>query len=209
MAQGQLVETDRSQLVAGYVGQTAIRTREAFERAKGGVLLIDEAYALVRGSETDFGREAIDTIVKLVEDWRDELVVIVAGYPEEMSTFVAANPGLASRFPTTIHFPDYTTAELLEIFDRLAAAGGYTVDPAAREKLRYVIDRQPRTRGFGNGRFVRNLFEATMARQARRVVELGPEVSDSELVTLLADDVSLGRDEDAPQITGAPPPGDR
>ena len=113
VSKGHLVETDRSQLVAGYVGQTAARTRAAMESALGGTLLIDEAYALARGSEQDFGREAIDTIVKFMEDHRDDLAVIAAGYPEEMQTLIDANPGLQSRFTRAIHFPDYTTAELV------------------------------------------------------------------------------------------------
>src|SRR5690606_19336156 len=116
---GHLVETDRAGLVAGFVGQTATKVTEVFDRADQGVLLIDEAYALVRGNEQDFGREAIDTIVKLVEDRRERVVVIVAGYPDEMQTFVDANPGLRSRFPKTIHFPDYDTDELLLIFQKL------------------------------------------------------------------------------------------
>ncbi len=122
VSKGHLVETDRSQLVAGYVGQTAILVRKAFDEADEGVLLIDEAYALVRGGENDFGKEAIDTIVKLVEDRRDSVIVIVAGYPDEMAEFVDANPGLRSRFPKTIHFPDYSTDELVQIFESLERA---------------------------------------------------------------------------------------
>ena len=185
---GHLVETDRSHLVAGYVGQTATRVRETFDRAMGGVLLVDEAYALVRGGENDFGREAIDTIVKLVEDRRDALVVIVAGYPDEMAAFVEANPGLRSRFPRTIHFPDYSTDELVAIFDQLAGKAEYRLDDEARAALRLALDAAPRDRGFGNGRLARNLFEQAVAAQASRIVEIG-EPTDAQLVTLEAADI--------------------
>jgi Cdc6-like AAA superfamily ATPase len=167
---GHLVETDRSQLVAGYVGQTAIQVRQVFESALEGVLLVDEAYALVRGGERDFGREAIDTIVKLVEDHRDAIVVVCAGYPDEMGEFVDSNPGLRSRFPKTIFFPDYTTDELLKIFESQCEKGGYNPDKPALAATWAWLDMQPRDKGFGNGRLVRNLFEAAMAAQATRLV---------------------------------------
>jgi Cdc6-like AAA superfamily ATPase len=185
---GHLVEADRSSLVAGYVGQTAPKVVAAFDRADEGVLLIDEAYSLARGGENDFGREAIDTIVKLVEDRRDRIVVIMAGYPDEMDALVTANPGMRSRFPKSIHFPDYTTDELVQIFDMQAGAGHYQLDDAARTKLRRVLDAIPRDRGFGNGRLVRNLFEAAVAHQASRLVA-GPDPTDAQLTTLVADDI--------------------
>ncbi|MFN2555781.1 MAG: DNA glycosylase AlkZ-like family protein [Nitriliruptorales bacterium] len=184
---GHLVETDRSQLVAGYVGQTAQRVRDAFDTADEGVLLIDEAYALVRGGEEDFGREAIDMIVKLVEDRRDRVVVIVAGYPDEMAAFIAANPGLRSRFPKTIHFPDYTTDELVAIFELLAGQAQYRCDPEAREQVRRYLEGQPRGRGFGNGRLARNLFEQTISRQASRIVELAHPSNDELMAITVAD----------------------
>ena len=133
---GHLVETDRAGLVAGFVGQTAGRVVAAFDRAEGGVLLIDEAYSLARGGENDFGREAIDTVVKLVEDRRDRLVVILAGYPDEMEALVGANPGMRSRFPKTIHFPDYSDDELVRIVAAIGAAGRYTLDAGAEAALR-------------------------------------------------------------------------
>ena len=188
VTKGHLVETDRSQLVAGYVGQTAIQVRKAFDEADEGVLLIDEAYALVRGGENDFGKEAIDTIVKLVEDRRDSVIVIVAGYPEEMAAFVDANPGLRSRFPKTIHFPDYSTDELVQIFESLGRGQKYACAPAALDKVRTWLDAQPRVRGFGNGRLARNLFEAIVARQSSRLVDVnGP--TDEQLCTFVAADV--------------------
>jgi Cdc6-like AAA superfamily ATPase len=188
VATGHLVETDRAGLVAGYVGQTATKVTEVFDRADEGVLLVDEAYALVRGNETDFGREAIDTIVKLVDDRRDRVVVIVAGYPDEMADFVAANPGLRSRFPRTIHFPDYTTDELVQIFESLCDKGHYAPDQAALDAVRAWLDAQPRRKGFGNGRLARNLFEAATARQATRIVDRA-EVTDTDLVSLTAPDI--------------------
>jgi Cdc6-like AAA superfamily ATPase len=188
VARGHLVETDRSQLVAGFVGQTAIQVRQVFDTAEEGVLLIDEAYALVRGGERDFGREAIDTIVKLVEDRRDSIVVIVAGYPDEMHEFVDANPGLRSRFPKTIFFPDYTDDELVAIFETLEEKGQYQLDDDGKAKLRSVLEAQPREKGFGNGRFVRNLFEAAVANQASRIVAVDSP-SDAQLTTLTAADV--------------------
>jgi len=185
---GQLIETDRAGLVAGYVGQTATKVVEAFDRADQGVLLIDEAYALVRGGENDFGKEAIDTIVKLVEDRRDRVVVIAAGYPAEMDDFVAANPGLKSRFPKRIDFPDYSTDELLQIFQHLCDEAHYLCDADAKAKVGRWLDSQPRVKGFGNGRLARNLFENTVARQASRVVEID-DPTDIQLVLLMPADV--------------------
>lgn len=169
---GHLVETDRSGLVAGFVGQTAKNVVEVFDRSRGGVLLIDEAYSLVRGGEKDFGREAIDAIVKLVEDRRDDTVVIMAGYPDEMAELMGSNPGLRSRFPQTIHFPDYTTDELVTIASLIAGGNEYEFDEDAKVRLAELIDDVPRDRGFGNGRLARNVFESAVARHASRVVDM-------------------------------------
>jgi len=186
---GQLVEVTRSDLVAGYVGQTAIKTTEAVRRALGGILFIDEAYALARsaGLEHDFGQEAVDTLVKLMEDHRDELVVIAAGYGQEMAQFISSNPGLPSRFPRTIRFPDYSTDELLSIFEGMCERDRYQLSPDALDGLRQHLARLPRTPEFGNGRLVRNLFEAALARQASRVVASGG----TDLTTLTRQDLSL------------------
>ncbi len=185
---GQLVETDRSALVAGYVGQTATKTRAVVEQALGGVLLIDEAYALARGGENDFGREAVDTLVKYMEDHRDDLVVIVAGYPAEMDELIAANPGLRSRFPRTIAFPDYTDDELVRIFVTMGTSGRYDPTDDALLAVRRVLAAQPRGRGFGNARLVRNLFERAVANQATRLVHLD-EPTEEQLTTLIAADI--------------------
>ncbi len=186
---GQLVETDRSGLVSGYVGQTALKVVEVADRAIGGVLLIDEAYALARGGENDFGREAIDTLVKVIEDRRDEMVVIAAGYPDEMADFVDANPGLASRFPKTIFFPDYSDDELWAIFKSIGEDAGYHPDADAEAKVRAWFASVPRDKGFGNGRLARNLFEDAVARQAGRVVAIA-EPTDEDLTTLTAADIA-------------------
>lgn len=205
---GQLIETDRSGLVVGYVGQTATRVREVVHTALGGVLLIDEAYALARGGERDFGREAIDTLVKLMEDHRDELVVIVAGYPDEMAGLIDSNPGLASRFPRTITFPDYDDDELVSILVQIARQHAYELDDEARAQAQHWFAAQPRGPGFGNGRLARNLFEEATARQATRLVadgrsreEGGP--SAEQLTTLTGADLPAPGDrlavEDLPQ----------
>ena len=186
---GHLVESDRSQLVAGFVGQTAIRVRETFDKADEGVLLIDEAYALSRGGESDFGREAVDTLVKYIEDRRDRVVVIVAGYPAEMADFIDSNPGLRSRFPRTIDFPDYSTDELVEILSDLAERNAYRLTDGARRVVREYLEVQERGKGFGNARLARNLFEASIARQAQRLVRQDTH-SDTDLATLTAADIT-------------------
>ena len=191
VGRGHLVEVDRSGLVAGFVGQTAPKVVAAFDEADEGVLLIDEAYSLVRGSESDFGREAIDTIVKLVEDRRDRIVVIMAGYPDEMELLVSANPGLRSRFPKTIHFPDYTTEDLIAIFRMQCDKGGYIATDAAILAVREHLDALPRDKGFGNGRVSRNLFEAAVARQASRIVAID-HPTDVQLTELTAADIPPG-----------------
>ena len=171
-SQGQLVEVDRSGLVAGYVGQTAIKTRKVIESALGGVLFIDEAYSLYRGEQDSFGLEAIDTLVKGMEDHRDELVVILAGYTREMETFLTANSGLASRFPNRIEFPDYTADELLDITNVLARGKGYRLAESCTEPLRGYYERRQAedARTAGNGRLARNTLEKAIFNQSRRLI---------------------------------------
>ena len=188
LSKGQLVEADRSQLVAGFVGQTAMKTRTVVEQALGGLLLIDEAYALARGGENDFGREAIDTVVKLMEDHRDDLAVIAAGYTDEMATFISSNPGLRSRFTRTIEFPDYTDDELVEIFVRLGESNRYHPTDDAVARLREILAATPRDKAFGNARFIRNVFEAAVSSQASRLVA-ADEPSEEQLTTLIAADL--------------------
>jgi Cdc6-like AAA superfamily ATPase len=170
---GHLVEVDRSELVAGYLGQTATKTAEVVASAAGGVLFIDEAYSLTASGPggDQYGQESVDTLVKEMEDRRDDLVVIVAGYPAPMAAFIAANPGLASRFRTTIEFEDYTDDELVAILRHLADGADYELEPAAVERFREVLGRVPRDSSFGNGRYARNALEAAIGHHAWRLRE--------------------------------------
>ena len=172
LQKGHLVETDRSGLVAEYEGQTAVKTNKVIDRALGGVLFIDEAYSLVTGDQTDFGREAIATLLKRMEDDRDKLVVILAGYGEEMKQFIDSNPGLQSRFNRYIHFQDYSVDELVRIFNTLVEKYDYELTEEARLAIyRYLKESvDHKDKNFGNGRAVRNLFEKTLERQANRLV---------------------------------------
>ncbi len=200
LSQGQLVEVDRSELVAGYLGQTATKTAEAVASATGGVLFIDEAYSLtgIGASGDQYGQEAVDTLVKEMEDRRDDLVVIVAGYPAPMRAFIAANPGLASRFRTTIEFEDYTDDELVQILTQLAGSADYEVLPEAVERFRETLGRTPRGDSFGNGRFARNALEAAIGHHAWRLRGTDAPTLD-ELRQLIAKDF----DED-PLDAGSP-----
>jgi hypothetical protein len=173
LGSGHLVEVDRSALVGEYVGHTGPKTKAAFRRALHGVLFIDEAYALVPdGQGADFGQEAISTLVKLMEDHREEVVVIVAGYPYEMARFVSTNPGLASRFSRTLTFEDYSVDELVRIVQSQAADHEYHLGPGAVDKLRDYFESIDRDEGFGNGRFARGVFQHMTEQHAQRVAEL-------------------------------------
>jgi adenylate kinase family enzyme len=189
LSKGQLIEVDRSELVAGYLGQTAVKTAEVVAKAAGGVLFIDEAYSL---TGDQYGTEAVDTLVKEMEDRRDDLVVIVAGYPAPMQAFVAANPGLASRFRTTIEFDDYTDDELVQILTLLAEGCDFELTTEALEHFRELLAKTPRGSTFGNGRFSRNTLEAAIGAHAWRLrdVELP---STEQLRQLLPQD--LDQDE--------------
>ncbi len=169
LERGHLVECDRQGLVAGYLGQTAIKTGELVQSALGGVLFVDEAYAL---ASDDYGREAIETLLKAMEDHRDSLVVIVAGYPDEMAELLASNPGLASRFHETLEFADYTDDELVAIFRLMAEKDDYTPTDDCVTALRLKLAGTPRGRTFGNGRFVRNVFEDAVTTQATRLADV-------------------------------------
>lgn len=190
LSEGQLVEVDRSDLVAGYVGQTAIKTRDVLKKAYGGVLFIDEAYSLAKGGDNDFGKEAIDTILKEMEDKRDNLVVIVAGYEKLMQEFIDSNPGLRSRFKNFIHFQDYTGKELYRIFLNMANASQYKITPDAKSALLDYFEElyQKRDENFGNGRDVRNVFETIVTKQAKRVARLS-QPSNEELMTIQLSDL--------------------
>ena len=192
LSKGQLVEVDRSGLVAGYVGQTALKTQQVLQSALGGVLFIDEAYSLAPGDNpTDFGREAIEVLLKGMEDHRKDLVVIVAGYTGPMEQFIHSNPGLESRFNKYLTFDDYTAGQLLEIFHSLCKKNGYALSPAAETKaaetFQALYDHRDET--FGNAREARNIFEDAVARQANRVAGLA-KPSKEDLMAILPEDLS-------------------
>ncbi|MEG0492227.1 MAG: AAA family ATPase [Clostridia bacterium] len=190
LAQGQLVEADRSTLVAGYLGQTAIKTQQVIQKALGGVLFIDEAYSLAGENDDSYGKEAIETLLKAMEDHRNELVVIVAGYEELMHQLIDSNPGLRSRFNKYFHFIDYTGAELSEIFLSFCKKNGYKLNEDSQEMLTAYLHTayQNRQEHFGNARMVRNLFEKAINCQANRIAQLG-HISDEHLTTLCVEDL--------------------
>jgi type VII secretion ATPase EccA len=201
LKRGHLVEVDRAGLVGEFVGTTALKTDRAVKRALDGVLFIDEAYALSRGAELrqDFGPEAIETLLKRMEDNRHRLVVIVAGYPALMRAFLESNPGLHSRFSREITFPDYATGELVAITQTFASDAEYRFDEGAVEALQRILDGAKRGERFGNARFARTLFEQALNAQALRLEGRLDEVEPDQLSVLTADDVvaaarTLGED---------------
>ena len=201
LSKGQLIEVDRSGLVAGYVGQTATKTSEVIEKAKGGVLFIDEAYSLNSSSENDFGQEAIDTILKAMEDNRDDLIVIVAGYDGLMDRFIHSNPGLESRFNRYLHFDDYNLDEMMGIFQLQCKKGCYELDDEARDEVRlFISEENTNSISFGNARGVRNIFEKVLVNQANRLAAMD-NVTREDLMRITKEDVDLARgiDPNAPK----------
>lgn len=186
-----LVEVDRSDLVAKYVGQTAVKTNEVIDSALDGVLFIDEAYALANGGPSDYGHEAVETLLKRMEDDRDRLVVVIAGYTDKMKTFIAMNPGLQSRFTRTIEFPDYSADELTEIFVRMAKQEEYVLMPGTLSHVRLEMERRvaKKTASFGNARTVRSLFERVKEYQAQRLAPSLDELTREDLTALFQEDV--------------------
>ena len=191
----KLVEVKRSDLVAGYVGQTATQTREVIESALDGVLFIDEAYSLSAGGEKDFGIEAINELVKMMDDNRDRLVVILAGYSKEMDDFLDKNDGLKSRIPNIIQFPDYEVDQLMQIAQGMYSAQRYELDEAAKDVLRSKLEAASHERNFGNGRYVRNLMEESINNQAYRLTQK-KDYSPSEWNIILAEDIDAQLTED-------------
>lgn len=196
LSRGQLVEVDRSGLVAGYVGQTALKTQEAIKSALGGVLFIDEAYSLSSGGENDFGREAIETILKAMEDHRDDLIVIVAGYNGPMGDFLSSNPGLESRFNKYFYFPDYNGEQLMAIFRSQCGKNSYKLTEEAEKAAVELFTElyEERNDNFGNGRDVRNCFEDMIVRQSNRVAAMAAPSRD-DLMTVLPEDLTDSEEE--------------
>ena len=197
LSKGQLVETDRSGLVAGFVGQTALKTQEKIKAAMGGVLFIDEAYALSSNEQDTFGQESVDTILKAMEDHRDDLVVIVAGYTAPMEKFINSNPGLKSRFNKYIEFPDYTTDELEQIFYMNCEKYDYVVEEEVKHQIRslIVLRKLQQLENFANAREVRNMFEEIITNQARRVAAMENPTQEDMMKITLEDLVERKEDE--------------
>jgi SpoVK/Ycf46/Vps4 family AAA+-type ATPase len=191
LSKGHMVEVDRSGMVAGYMGQTSLKVKQVVEKAKGGILFIDEAYALSNhGPEGDFGQEAIDTLNKAMEDYRDDLIVIVAGYPDLMEEFIDANPGLKSRFNKTIAFPDYNAEDLMAIFTYMSREQDYHLSEEAVKVLREKLEAMVRNKdaNFGNARDVRNYLSNVIERQANRLIAIGT-ASKEQLLMIEAEDL--------------------
>lgn len=190
LKKGEVVEVDRSGLVGGYLGQTAIKVKEVIDKALGGVLFIDEAYSLTSNDRDAYGREAVDTILKAMEDNRDNLIVIVAGYPEPMKKFINSNPGLESRFNKYINFEDYSPEELMEIFLLICKKSAYTISDEAKEKVYQILctEYETRDQNFANARTARNLFERVIVQQANRLYS-NSNPSDKELTELILSDI--------------------
>ena len=195
LRRGHLVEADRAGMVAGYVGQTALKVKEVVNRALGGVLFIDEAYALTSGGGNDFGQEAVETLLKMMEDHRDDLIVIVAGYTVKMGEFLDSNPGLRSRFSKHLHFDDYDPPQLTRIFQNFCRKADFQLSPAAEKDLAVIFELLSTSRDetFGNARLARNLFETTVNKQANRIVSL-PVIDKTILATIEAADIPNAED---------------
>lgn len=211
LSKGQLIETDRAGLVGGYVGQTAIKVKKVVKNALGGILFIDEAYTLTRSQGgDDFGQEAVDTLLKCMEDHRDDLIVIVAGYPDLMSQFISSNPGLQSRFNKYIDFADYQPDELLDIFEKKCESEGYRLSEKARHYARnhFISLYENRDENFANGRDVRNYFEKALARQANRLANCSNWTNDQLAkieVSDLSDDLTAAYEQETAEISETQP----
>lgn len=195
LSKGHMVEVERADLVGEYIGHTAQKTREHIKQAQGGVLFIDEAYSLARGGEKDFGREAIDCLVKGMEDYRNQFIAIIAGYEAEMDWFLASNPGLPSRFPIHMTFPDYSVPALLMIARQMAVDRQYRLSPEAEFKLKHQLTRLQddpwRESNFSNARWVRNMLEASIRQHALRLFDETVPTRE-QLMTLVAADLCWG-----------------
>ncbi|WP_419080475.1 AAA family ATPase, partial [Phascolarctobacterium succinatutens] len=192
LSKGQFIEVSRTDLIAGYQGQTALKVKKVIERAKGGVLFVDEAYSITENEHSDsYGRECLTELTKALEDYRNDLVVIVAGYTEPMKIFFESNPGLKSRFNTFIEFPDYTAFELMEILYNMCLKNDYMLTPTAKEKLQDILIAKVAYKNdeFANGRLVRNIYDDIIMNQARRLINVDNPTK-GELMQILDEDVS-------------------
>lgn len=185
---GHMIEVDRSNIVGEYIGHTAVKVKKEVKRAIGGILFIDEAYSLARGSQKDFGKEAIDALVKSMEDHKDELILILAGYEDEMEIFLDSNPGLRSRFPIHIQFKDYTISELLDIANKIAYEKEYELSECAINKLKKLLSQDPDSKNKGNARFIRNIVERAFRKQAVRLSSK-KHISKDDLLLIICDDI--------------------
>jgi stage V sporulation protein K len=192
LSKGHLIEAERADLVGEYIGHTAQKTRELLKKASGGILFIDEAYSLGRGGEKDFGKEAIDTLVKAMEDQQHDFILILAGYPKEMDRFLKLNPGLPSRFPVVISFPDYSVEELMEISKRMLTEREYLLTKDCEWKLKTHIERVKSSgnNSFSNGRYIRNMIEKAVRRQSVRLLNETRQ-DKKALMTIQSDDLVL------------------
>lgn len=191
LSKGHLIEVERADLVGEYIGHTALKTRDLVKKAMGGILFIDEAYSLARGGEKDFGKEAIDTLVKVMEDKSDDLIIILAGYPNEMDDFLQINTGLPSRFPIQINFDDYSTEELMLIALKMASEKDYNFTNDAADKLKIIIQEEKGVREhFSNARYVRNVIEKAIRHQAVRLMKRREKITRQILMEISARDIS-------------------
>ncbi|MFZ4454236.1 AAA family ATPase [Salibacterium aidingense] len=195
LEKGHFIEAERADLVGEYIGQTAQKTKDVIKKAEGGILFIDEAYSLARGGEKDFGREAVDTLVKAMEDQQHRFILILAGYPEEMKQFLRLNPGLPSRFPNTLTFQDFSGSDMLELSKNLIQEKDYQATDALLKQLYRHFQQLRYPKASHNGRYVRNLVERMIRRHALRLLEEGRPINKHTLMTLEADDMTITEDE--------------
>lgn len=189
LSKGHFTEIERADIVGEYIGSTAQKTRAVIQKAMGGILFIDEAYSLARGGEKDFGKEAIDTLVKHMEDHHNDFILILAGYPYEMERFLRINPGLESRFPFILEFSNYKTDELMKIAKQMVNDREYYLTKAAEDKLKVILSKQSEKRNFSNARLVRNLIERAIRKQAYRLVQTG-KFQPEDIIYLTAEDIT-------------------
>lgn len=199
LSKGHLIEVERADLVGEYIGHTALKTREMVKKALGGILFIDEAYSLARGGDKDFGKESIDCLVKSMEDHKNDFILILAGYPKEIEEFLKTNPGLPSRFPIQVNFPDYTIDQLIEIAKQMAAEREYVILPEAIHKIKnHLTQEKLLNLNFSNARHMRNLIEKAIRFQAVRLVRRARKLTKQDLVNLTHEDFNIDGKIDEP-----------